>query len=158
MSKKEEGLECDQRDLWRQDKRDDGEKEADGWQGHLLKSRQLGCGNLSAVFWLLKLLKKVTGSPGCNRDQHRLPITQMVVQILHKWVFDKVDLRTLYPDWGLGQHQSHQPFLRPAPPFLQSVYFFTNFQKCFYHCAKCCGCIVIQNMWTNIKLTFKVVS
>ena len=90
-------------------------------KGHLLKSRQLGCGNLAAVFWLLKLLKKVTGSPGCNRDQHRLPITQMVVQILHKWVFDKVDLRTLYPDWGLGQRQSHQPFLRPAPPFLQSV-------------------------------------
>ena len=47
---KEEGFECDQRDLRRQDKRDDGDKEADGWKGHLLKSRQLGRGNLAAVF------------------------------------------------------------------------------------------------------------
>ena len=28
----------------------DCDKEADGWKGHLLKSRQLGCGNLAAVF------------------------------------------------------------------------------------------------------------
>ena len=47
---KEEGFECDQRDLGRQDKKDDGDKEADGWKGHLLKSRQLSCGNLAAVF------------------------------------------------------------------------------------------------------------
>ena len=47
---KVEGFEFDQRDLGRQDKKDDGDKEADGWKGHLLKSRQLGCGNLAAVF------------------------------------------------------------------------------------------------------------
>ena len=53
-----------------------------------------------------------------------------------KMGFDKVDLRTLYPDWGLGQHQSHQPSLRPAPPFLQSIYFFYKLSKMFLSLCK----------------------